>query len=167
MQTSLSMAELSVVAPSAKSVQEGAERAPDPKAQQKLAQSANPSGGDDELFARAAGRTPKWKNPAEGLLPSGDSTVVSPAVDGAARAAAEGAGGTPRSGKPGAHDKQKGASPAPGVTIGRRIAADQNGALSALPPSRRKTLGSHALAGVRANERAAIGRPAETARSDE
>jgi hypothetical protein len=99
-----------------------------------MAQSANPGAEDDELFARAVERIPKWKNPAEGLLPSGDSTVASPAV-GAARAAAERAAGTPRSGKPGALDKRKDAARAPVV--------------------------------ARANERAAIGRPAETARSDE
>ena len=156
-QRSLSMAELSVIVLSAKSVQEDAERAPDPNAQQKLAQSANPSAEDDELFARAVERIPKWTNPAEGLLPSGDATVAAP----------EGAAGTPRSGKPGALDKQKGALRAPGGTIGRQIVADQDKALGALPPSRRKVLGSHALAGARANETAAIGGPAETARSNE
>jgi hypothetical protein len=166
-QRSLSMAERSVIVLSAKSVQEGAERVPDSKAQQKLAQSANSSGEDDELFARAAGRIPKWKNPAEGLLPSGDATIAAPAVDGAARAAAEGAAGTPRSRKPGALDKRKDPSRAPGGAIGRQIVADQDKALGALPPSRRKVLGSQPLVGARANETAAVGEPAETARSDE
>jgi Domain of unknown function (DUF4864) len=166
-QRSPSMAELSVIVLSARSAQEGAERAPAPKGQQKIAQSANPGGEDDELFARAAERVPKWKNPAEGLLPGGGAAVASPAAGGAARAAAEGAAGTPPSGKPRALDKRKDPLRAPGGAIGRQIVADQDKALSALPPSRRKALGSQALAGARANETAAIGGPAETARSDD
>jgi hypothetical protein len=144
----------------------GAARPANPKAQERPAQSANSSAEDDELFARAAGRIPKWKNPAEGLLSGGDATVASPVVDGAAKAAAEGAG-TPRSGKPGVLDKRKIAARAPGGTIGGGVAADQDKALGALPASRRQARGSHALAGARANETAAIRGHTETARSDE
>jgi hypothetical protein len=55
----------------------------------------------DELFARAVERTPKWKNPALGLI-SGDDA----AVDARAKASA----GSPPAGKPDAADNRKNAA---------------------------------------------------------
>jgi hypothetical protein len=135
-QRPLSAVELSVIVLSAKSVQEGDESGPGPKAQQKLAQSANPGEENDELFARAVGRTPKWKSRAEGLLPSGGSTVVAPAVDGAAKAAAHGAAGTPRSGKPRALDKRKVASRARVVARANEAAVIRRPTETARPDER-------------------------------
>src|SRR5262245_9181736 len=92
------------------------------RAEEQIAQPASrdPSAEDtDELFARAAERTPKWKNPALGLISSDDSPDSHPKVS----------AGNPPVGKPDARDNRKdtardagGKREARGLTPGSRKA---------------------------------------------
>jgi hypothetical protein len=112
------------------------------RAEEQVAQPANRDSNTedaDELFARAVERTPKWKNPALGLI-SGDGA----AVDARAKASA----GSPPAGKPVAPDNRKNAV----------RDAGGNGKASGAPPDPRKAFGkpvlaSRALKGARAHAR--------------
>ena len=112
------------------------------RAEEQIAQPANRAShaeDTDELFARAVERTPKWKNPALGLISSDD-----PAADGRAKVSA----GSPPAGKPDAPDNRKNAARDPGGKgEARGTASDPRKAFG------KPALASRALQGARARAR--------------